>query len=494
MMRQQFPITLTAVMVQITHPLHNTPHYQWDGAAGRWRFAGIAPGLAGDGVGDLGVTVTAPRVPVLVLGLGSISLAPDTLIACQLMYGARDATGRLAIVACMAEQLISDAITDERIEASLIRGAQLVEPLNWLDHDTTLAALRAAQAEARRMTHAQEQAAILPAWRVPAGVDISRATIDGLGIFDAVPVLLEYIPSRFQRYLADHLGDEERVLFFAERPQSETSFKSWLARTRPILAGLLLVTDQRILFIEDRAPPDVLLDKGSYQVTVASPGRLAGVDLCPSRFPGYQTLSLTLEASGGQVSYCIDLPDTLASASEVAMQLIQGWLPQKMGRSDRRLRRVFAEESIRHLTPLHDAAKYIDQLLPEATRRLLAEALSNALKGQIAIAQARTPAMSDGPAQAVALTHNGLYVVTERHGQITVRNIDLAAIARATYTSSLATCELTLLTPQSEGSQREHLVFAHIARPLYQRIFTALSFLLLTPFPALPHTREDLHG
>jgi hypothetical protein len=473
------PAEETTVLVRITQPAHTTPHYTWDGARERPRFAGLAPGMPHI-AGDLGVVVSAPDVPVLMLGLGDVSLAPETLVACHILRGARDAMGRLALIACIEGMNVDDTLTDGVITASLIAGAGLAVPLQWLNAIAAQDALREAQAAARRAAHEQTRTSA-PAWRVPAGVDISRAAIDGLGIFDAAPALLEYIPYRFQQYLTQHLLDDERVLFFAERPEAEARGQRWLSRRAPVLAGLLLVTDRRILLLEDRAPPNLMLVQGSYQIAVAGLGRLAGVELRPAALPDYHTMWIALAARDGRAEYIFDLPDASAPAGQIAVDLLRAFLPRATGAADRRVRRVLESVAPFSSISLRDEQTYIEQLIPDNTRAALERAVAATLGGQRAVAQAYAPAVTGVGAQAVALTADALYLVTTYEA---ARRIALAAVAGATYTYSLMACDLTLLIPQGTQAERMRISFPHIASALYGWVFTALGLALHTPYPA----------
>jgi hypothetical protein len=470
--------TPTTILVQITAPEHATARYTWDEARGCLRFAGLAAGTSGDQEGDLGIVVAAPQVCALVVGLDGLSLAPSSLVECTVIGGARDAVGRLALMAAVAGRT-SEERDDSTRAHRLITAAGLTVPVQWLDAETARAALHEALGEAHRTAPSPSRQQSQPAWKVLPGVDYSRAAIEGLGIFDAAPALLEYIPYRFQLYLAAHLRDDERVLFFVERQEAAVPRGRWLGRQH-VLAGLLLITDQRVLIIEDRAPPNLMLKQGSYQVEVIGMGRLAAVALHPSSMPGYRTLTMTLAAQTGQAVSSFDLPKDLHEAGEIAIALLRGFLPAPVGTADRRVRRVVPAEALQPSEQVRKTQAYVEQLIAEPVQRHLTQQLRTASAGLPILACAMTPAMTASGVQAVLLASDGLYHTA---AQGTVHHIALATIAKATYVYSLVGCKLMIGVPYGEQVECVSLSFAHVASDLYNAVFTALCLALHTPYP-----------
>lgn len=464
------------VVVRITEPARPAPIYQWDEARSALRLVGLVPGnraLAG----DLAATNTSPTTATIVVGLDGAGLAPGALVECQVVGGLCDAGNRLALVARPTALEAGAALPElADLVATLRHATDLEAPVRWLDDRAVAVAWEAQRAAASHQS-------ALPVWRMPAGVDFSRAAIDGLGIFDAAPALLEYIPYRFQRYLTRYLLDDERVLFFVERPESAVRGPGWLARRQRRLAAIFLITDRRMLWLEDLAQPDATQAETSHQISLAPLSRLAEVRVEEAE-GGDVRLALVLRATGGAAWWPVVLPGTARQPAAAAAQLLRGFLPAADGQRDRRLRRQFAPGPWQPQGRLRDEVAYVESLVDADTRRRLDAAQRRELAEAPLLALARTPAQEGQPPSALALTPAAAVVLMARHGTVETRTIPLGALSGATLKVSVLGCGLTLNVPHGATDVSVTLPFATVASGPFRALLTILSLLLTSPATA----------
>ncbi len=497
-MKPARPPEAGSVWVRITQPARSTLVYAWDGDANAMRVAGVhkpVADLAGD-AGEVALGRDLASVPALVLGLGDLSAMPGALVAGAIVGGVRDADGRLALVvwASIRQGHPPEAIEGQRaaLTRTLLSTAALALPLTWLDAAQATTALGEARIAAR--TAARERSAgqgdyddatagaeRTPAWRVPEGIDRARARGDGIGIFDETPALLSFIPYRFQRYLTELLLADERVLFFAERPQTRERGGLLGLRRRRALASIVLVTDWRALWLEDAAPPDAALVSWGYTVSVAPLGRLVSV----ARDTSATTIRVTLHACGGQAPWEIELPDDLRAACAVAMDLLAGFAPIVAGADDRRVRRVLAVTPWQPDETTREHLRYLGGVIPERERVALEGAIGEATAGATILTQAAAPALGEfrSPATMLALTSDALWIASldRRGGAVTVRRVATAAIATARMRHALTGCTLSVTIPTTGGVEQLTIPFHSPAIPSYRALFTRLCLLLHQP-------------
>ncbi len=68
--------------------------------------------------------------------------------------------------------------------------------------------------------------------------------------------LIPSLPMRFQRHVEEMLLPEERVLFFAERPEFAPPGRLALFHSQKLRQGLLVITNRQVLTMLDSLPPD----------------------------------------------------------------------------------------------------------------------------------------------------------------------------------------------------------------------------------------------
>jgi inorganic pyrophosphatase len=213
------------------------------------------------------------------------------------------------------------------------------------------------------------------------------------------------LPYRFQKYVGKCLAPDERILLHVTRPPIiDPSAGFRLFGRRRLHEGLLVLTDQQVLFMEDAKPPDQTGVHWGYIARSAPPERLGAVSVDTRDETCF--LVLRIETVSGANEWTIPFPaDRLCWLGE-AEALLGRFLPDP---STHALRRLYRETA--------DDAPTPGEALDEGDRRVLAELdrqLGAALpSGESVLAEALAPGYArDGkPARLVAVTERSLWVL-----------------------------------------------------------------------------------
>jgi hypothetical protein len=133
----------------------------------------------------------------------------------------------------------------------------------------------------------------LSAWRAHPPVDAERP----LERYEWAEQLATHLPFRFQKYVAQLLFDDERVLYFCQRPPF-TRATHRFRRPRKVNEGLLVITDRMVLMIEDAIPPGSMFVDWGYNARLTAVERVAAARV--EEGSNAVLLCLTCEATGGQ--------------------------------------------------------------------------------------------------------------------------------------------------------------------------------------------------
>lgn len=209
------------------------------------------------------------------------------------------------------------------------------------------------------------------------------------------------VPSRFQDYLRLCLEMNERIIFWVQRPRFAINRIAGFGGKR-LRDGLLVITDQQCLWMQDPVTPTVSLEGGYGYIARTIPLELlADAQLEPKT--NYLLLKLTrTSTSGGQNILEIEFPMSARGDLTQAHQLLLRFVPC---RNDKKLRRIARPAPFK---PVLD-----DPMEPDhaETRAVVAEMqamLSPQLKGETILAQALLPLWSDDGAQLLTVTQRRL--------------------------------------------------------------------------------------
>jgi hypothetical protein len=147
--------------------------------------------------------------------------------------------------------------------------------------------------------------------------------------------LLFTLPQRFQNYVAELLFDDERILFYVERPPFRTAGRLGPLSGRKEHEALLVLTDRMLLFMQDAIPPDITMVHWGYDARIVAAEQLRGASIETSG--AYFQLAMSFEAaSGGQETLRIPFPESHREPIEELLPLVRafggnaGLLPRRV--------------------------------------------------------------------------------------------------------------------------------------------------------------------
>ena len=242
------------------------------------------------------------------------------------------------------------------------------------------------------------------------------------------------LPSRFQRYVQDELLDEERILFFVERPPFRPPGARWgLLRRQRLSEGLLIITDRQVLFMEDALPPDITMVDWGYIARTTAVERIQGAELRAE--PDRAVLHVRVQAESGSEHLSVPFPpeckDPLA---EVELLLRSFASPEGNA-----VRRLYAEG---------DGAK--DMEVVEASSRV-----GNWVRVE------------------------GSEVVV--HGPRGEARLNAACISTVEFTNSLVGCRLRFFSPQERQLTVSSVPFEYPEADLFLAVYRRVRWLLARP-------------
>lgn len=283
----------------------------------------------------------------------------------------------------------------------------------WLDREAAeLEARRAYQRDRERRSHARirEGRAWDPAGALPP--EIARFATP----HSAAEYRLARLPPRYLRGLEGLLDDDERMLYWVDRPAlADVGIVQRLRGALDRRAALLALTDRQLLWIVDHAPPDRYLSDWGVDVELVPIERVVGA-ACTLRGA---SVELTVATPAGSRSYA--LPAEHEREAGVMRDLIARFTPDRAGAVPRRRYPLaampFDPEPAGRFGQASDATRLLGAVRDEADP--LAFLYSPRRAGQ-------------RRAAAIALTPTTIELV----GVVGERRLELAAVAAVSLTLS----------------------------------------------------------
>jgi hypothetical protein len=251
------------------------------------------------------------------------------------------------------------------------------------------------------------------------------------------------LPSRFQRYVQDELLDEERILFFVERPPFRPPGTRWgVLRRQRLSEGLLIVTDRQLLFMEDALPPDITMVDWGYIARMTAVERIQGAELRGE--PDRAVLHVRVQAQSGSEHFSVPFPpeckDPLA---EVELLLWSFASPEGSA-----VRRLYAEE---------DGTKNMEVV--EASSRV---------------------------GNWVRVEGNEVVV----HGPRSEAHLNAACISTVEFKNSLVGCRLRFFSPQERQLTDSSVPFEYPEADLFLAVYRRVRWLLARPLVGQPAVQD----
>jgi hypothetical protein len=249
------------------------------------------------------------RIPLLVAL--PASTFPGARVAVELTGGFRSARGLILVGRVPGTAMPLPALA--RIAGNL------VDPATWLDLEVAEGEARSGYRRFReRRSHARIRGG--RAWH-PAGSlppELARFATP----HSAAEYRLSRLPPRYLRGLEGLLDDDERVLYWIERPMlPDVSLVRRVRERVDRRAALLALTDRQLLWVVDHAQPDRYLSDWGVDVTLIPAERI--IDLHRTRRD--ETVELAIATGAGTRAF--SLPAELDDEVGVMFDLLRRFLP-----------------------------------------------------------------------------------------------------------------------------------------------------------------------
>ncbi len=312
---------------------------------------------------------------------------------------------------------------------------------HWLDAQSAEELVHLARQRARLAQVEQRDRALThPAWET----DGSRALLGQLAretdLHTQAEAALFTLPYRFQQYIRLCLTPNERILFWVHRPRFAINR---LARITGNLLreGLLLITDQQLLWIVEPVAPSVGVAGYGYLARAHALELLAGVTVESKNH--HAILQITSANTLGETcALRIEFPITTLDELAQAARLLNAFVPRP---ADRRLRRIGLPRAgkIQLDDPMEsDHAKTI------AVIESLQNALVLHLNCETICAQAFIPGWADGGAKLLTVTDKKVHLTLSSASPF---SCDLRAVAATEICFSVLGSWLRLTFPQGKS-------------------------------------------
>ncbi len=353
--------------------------------------------------------------------------------------------------------------------------------VGWQRADEAARLIQSALQAHRVAQAAAKSRAGQPAWKAILGPrEVGSLPTETLASTEAERAVLR-LPYRFQNYVEQCLVPEERILLHVLRPP--LSYGSVpLLRRRQSNEGILVLTDQQLLFMIDVLAPDATYVQWGYLVRVVALERVRAADAVDAK--PYPRLIVEVEASGGTERLGFDFPKSAWPDLERAANILRRFTPSP------------GEQHLRRLPEVTEDRPSInekeDELGPaDLVERVEAKLEARLGPGEFVLSRAMAPAWPDkklGP-RLLALTKDRMLIVPDGDG--VVEQYSLSEISSARLENSFLGYQMDLALPRNGRVHRVIVDFDSPSAPRFCRFFVKARQLLATPVRA---NVENLSG
>ncbi len=367
---------------------------------GTWHGDVTLPANWGTALG----TLTSAGEPLGVWVVASVPIAPGALVQAQAigLLGWHDAGQTRHII--IATPKVDEGVVHvkdwrdlpEEQRRMLEAGIGHEQQPKWQAAFQAVQVIRKARRMARLAQVGTGPERATPVWQTSAGLGAFRES-EGMAHTRA-ELSVRQLPLRYQEYIADMLADDERIVMYVPRPAFKGDRQGFLGRQERQNDGLLVVTDQQVLWVVDALPPIEIVKSYGYIAKSCVLERVSGADVREDGDLAHLRLELASPA-GNLERFSVSFPAASIGLLRRVVEYVEAFMPGRGGFALMRLASLPATE-----TPLTNLIEEND----EATRRLLGpweDRLSTALhEGEMLVAQAIVPAWSTEKPLLLAVT------------------------------------------------------------------------------------------
>lgn len=466
--------------MRIEIPQHATGEYAPAGddavrLAGTWHSDVTLPANWGTALG----TLTSAGEPLGVWVVASVPIAPGALVRTQaiglLAWHEAGETRHIVIATPKADQGVAhvkdwrDLPEEQRrmLEAGIGREHQP----EWQAAFQAVQVIRKARSMARLAHVGTGRERATPVWQTTAGIGAFRE-------FEGMPHTLaelsvRQLPLRYQEYIADMLTDNERIVMYVPRPAFRGARHGILGQQERHNDGLLVVTDQQVLWVVDALPPIEIVKSYGYIAKSCVLERVAGAEAREDGELAHLGLELT-SAAGHSERFSVSFPVASIGLLRRVVAYVEGFLPGRCDGALMRLAHLPATE-----TPLSDLVEKND----EVTRRLLDQwenrVTATLCREETLAAQAVVPAWATEKPLLLAVTDRRVLCL-EANGQ-DPDVFPLSHITSADLSHSVMQSWLRLWVAGEDGVKPVQFEFPLVTLGAFTRAYVAIRRGLIAP-------------
>lgn len=313
-------------------------------------------------------------------------------------------------------------------------------------------------------------------WQADRLVGSGRAS----DVYTAAERDLRALPARFQRYVADCLFADERILLFVTRPPmpaESSGLPFWRSRRLP--DGLLVVTDRQILWMVDAMPPDATMVQWGYVAQIGAIERLSAVTI--DRHDDRLYLTITWTARGGAEVLAIPFPNDRCDLLVDATHLLDRFIPRPPTRAVRRIYQLDPEVS-----PIRASERRDEDDADPTREQLRAAALNVLCQGEAVAAMAYIPSGHHRPIPRLLLATNHRVIIVADQPAAAPVSWSVAELTSLTLRNSLVSCYLEFVHSTGGSLERTSVPFDYPQRDAILEVFSAVRRVLGQPFGIIP--------
>ncbi|HSP56130.1 MAG TPA: inorganic diphosphatase, partial [Dehalococcoidia bacterium] len=280
--------------------------------------------------------------------------------------------------------------------------------------------------------------------------------------------MIPSLPARFQRYVEQTLLPEERILFFAERPEFAPSGRIAFFRSQKLRRGLLIITDRQVMTMLDSLPPDSTMVDWGYLAKSTAVERITSAWV--ERRDSTAEITLSACALGGEERFTLAFPGEQEKALADAADLLRGFVEP----GEAAPARTYVDDpglSEPELPFGELAARYPYLMDVTGGDPVLAAAASRGAEGR-------------GLGPALAVTPIEVRVFTGSRSTrrpVEVRRIPIAGVSSVELLQSLIKCRFDIFVPGDEEVDRVTMRYDYPDSPAFLQAFIAIRHLLGRP-------------
>lgn len=305
-----------------------------------------------------------------------------------------------------------------------------------------------------------------PVWQAAP----SRGT-DAGPAYEEAEVALGRIPFRFQEYVGALLVEQERILAFAPRPRGQGGRVGLIGRGSREEEGLLVVTDQQVLWMADVLASPVDVTGYGYVARAVPLERLTAVRVDMPKGKRLRLVVDSCTARGSPWSLDVAFPHASGGIVREVASVLEAFLGDRSRASLMRLAHPPADEA-----PIGRAIETGDQRTMAAVGQWEGQLAELLAAGERIVAKGVLPAWAehDGTPRLVVVTDRRLLVLSTGSPDAPPLSWRAAEIGAVALTYSVFESSLAFEWARGGEVVRERLVFPLVAARSFARVFVAI--------------------